>query len=598
MSDWKSRLADVDDDYLVGISNKGIVKRAYKDKEEAAAEIVSMEEEASIKIGEETVTVCFPLGKSKCTCPSRSICRHVIQAILTLREHCAAEAPPLEGEAESALAASNEAPQREVLQTYAPEAGTPQEKVQAASQAEASSKVCQEIKEYPLASLKKVLGNKQLQVLVNQAMSGIMPQIQYASVVTVRLPVQEAGSEIVVKLLSPLEYSACTCHKKEMCVHKAAAMLWCKLDTKTLAIEELAEGATEERSYDMEKVSEAAAQMEACLEELFAIGLSRTSQDASDYLERLAVISHNAGLARFEGHFRALFDSYGKYFNRNAVFQASDLMGQMTRMYRRVKLLKQAKDSAEVEQYAGEFRAEYIPAGKLSLIGIAMEHFESQTGYEGETVYFLEENTKQWYTLTNARPVFYEGGERRRATEKGQAPWGLGISLEELLNTRIRLTAAKCDERRRLSSSQDTTGEVLGKWKPSPSELSGWYYEDFGALFSEQIGKQQKEWLIWDSYKEEANLVFVNPDSFEKADFSRSGQQLSQRLYDKAGHEIILEVTYSKEEAGTIRYLERLSEKKLPCFIGKVYLKEGRIRMRPVTVWENFSRQQGGSDGT
>lgn len=575
MSDWNSRLADVDDDYLVGISNKGIVKRAYKDKEEAAAEITSVEEEASVKVGEETVTVCFPLGESKCTCPSRSICRHVIQAILTLREHCAAEAPSLAGEGE---AAPKDEPQEEALQ-------------ESASQEDTSSKVCREIKEYPLASLKKVLGNKQLQTLVNQAMSGIRPQIQYASVVTVRLPMQEAGSEMVVKLLSPLEYSACTCHKKEMCIHKAAAMLWCKLDAKTLAIEELAEGSAEERSYDMEKVGEAAAQMKACLEELFAIGLSRTSKDASDYLERLAVISHNAGLARFEGYFRTLFDSYGKYFNRNAVFQASDLMGQMTRMYRRVKLLKQAKDSAEVERYAGEFRADYVPAGKLNLIGIAMEHFESQTGYEGETVYFLEENTKKWYTLTNARPVFYEGGGRRRGQEKGEAPWGLGISLEGLLNARICLTAAKCDERRRLSSSQDTKGEVLGRWEPSLSELSGWYYEDFGALFSEQIGKQQKEWLTWDGFKEEAELVFINPDSFEKADFSRSGQQLSQRLYDKAGHELILEVTYSEKEAGTIRYLERLSERKQPCFIGKVYLKEGRIRLRPVMVWENFSQQ-------
>ena len=35
--DWKDRLEDIDDDYLVGLSNKGIVKRAYKDKEEVAA---------------------------------------------------------------------------------------------------------------------------------------------------------------------------------------------------------------------------------------------------------------------------------------------------------------------------------------------------------------------------------------------------------------------------------------------------------------------------------------------------------------------------------------------------------------------------------
>lgn len=31
--DWRQSLAGVDEDYLVGISNKGIVKRAYKDME-------------------------------------------------------------------------------------------------------------------------------------------------------------------------------------------------------------------------------------------------------------------------------------------------------------------------------------------------------------------------------------------------------------------------------------------------------------------------------------------------------------------------------------------------------------------------------------
>ena len=34
MEKWRERLAGIDDDYLIGISNKGIVKRAYKDMEE------------------------------------------------------------------------------------------------------------------------------------------------------------------------------------------------------------------------------------------------------------------------------------------------------------------------------------------------------------------------------------------------------------------------------------------------------------------------------------------------------------------------------------------------------------------------------------
>ena len=105
MSDWKDRLAEVDDDYLVGLSNKGIVKRAYKDKGEVAAAVQSMGEEASVKVGEETVTVRYPLAESKCSCPSRSMCRHVVQAILVLKESCLSKEATRDG------AAGDEVPQ-------------------------------------------------------------------------------------------------------------------------------------------------------------------------------------------------------------------------------------------------------------------------------------------------------------------------------------------------------------------------------------------------------------------------------------------------------------------------------------------------------
>ncbi|MDE6204174.1 MAG: SWIM zinc finger family protein, partial [Lachnospiraceae bacterium] len=90
MGDWKAWLADVDDDYLTGIANKGIVKRAYKDKEEGNYQVLSLDEEAEVSIGEEKVVIKMPLGESRCSCPSRSICRHVILGILALKEKAGA----------------------------------------------------------------------------------------------------------------------------------------------------------------------------------------------------------------------------------------------------------------------------------------------------------------------------------------------------------------------------------------------------------------------------------------------------------------------------------------------------------------------------
>ncbi len=663
MEQWKELLADVDDDYLIGISNKGILKRAYKDKEEIAAVVDGMGEEASVKVGEETVSVRFPLGESKCTCPSRSICRHVVQAILVLKESCckddsagnagdnagagsnatgnAAAGSDMTGNAaaESAAAGNNGTEGGTAVQGTVGQSGAAQNALGqdvaganasaqnagaqscgtgtagqnmaipgnagqasgtsgaagqdnaiqgAGSSKGAGTKVCREIEQYPLAQIKKVLGNRQLQVLHNQYLSGVKPRIQYSSIVTVQLP--EQG--MVVKLLSPLEYSSCTCHKKEMCIHKASAILWCQLDAGVVKTEDLALEAADTPAFQMDKAKEAVGQMKAFLEELLCTGLSRTSSDVLDYLERLAIISHNGGLAKFEGYFRALSDSYDWYFRRNAQFRTENLMEQITRLYKRVGLLEkavQSGDNKEVLKHAGEFRADYIPVGNLDLIGITMEQFRTQTGYEGETIYFLEENTKQWYTYTNARPTFYETGRNRKYMEKSQAPWGLNIAIEDLAKVRIHLTGAKCDARRRLSSSQETKGEIRGEQGLERADIESWYYDDFEKLFRERIDPPRKEWLYGqDEQQKGVELVFVQPTFCVKAEFSQTGQRLSMPLYDMSGSEIIIELAYSKEEAASIRYLERISEREPSCFLGKIYLRDGRIRMYPVMVCKKF----------
>ncbi len=52
---------------------------------------------------------------------------------------------------------------------------------------------------------------------------------------------------------------------------------------------------------------------------------------------------------------------------------------------------------------------------------------------------------------------------------------------------RLRLQGAKCDAGGRLSSTQETRGEILGKSELTAAKLEGWYYRDYGRLFAEQI---------------------------------------------------------------------------------------------------------------
>lgn len=635
MSDWGAVLSAVDDDYLVGISNKGILKRAYKDKEEGGYRVVSADEEAVVEVGGETVRIRNPLAESQCSCPSRSICRHVVLGIIVLKEEFAGGKAEVSGIDERTAGVTGTSEVTGTLEMTGVSEMTGASEVAGMSEMTGMSEIAEasegigagagksgtgsvvvladekvpnvaenggmlealesEIDAYPLQSLKKVIGVKQIQNIVGQIKSGEKPEIVRTSIITVRFPRQD----MTVKLISPLEYSSCTCHKKEMCIHKAAAILWCQIEDKVVSVEGLVEGSEDGPSFAIENVKAVARQMREFIEELLNTGLSRTSPDLLDYMERLAIICHNAELARFEGYWRSLRAGYEKYMKRAASFKAQKLVEQLTRLYCRAGLLMEAGDSDAVAALAGEFRSEYMPVGRLDLLGIAMESFVSGNGYAGETVYFLEQNTKEWYTYTAARPTFYDSSVRKRRPQREQAPWGLPIPIGKLSIAKIHLTGAKCDSRKRLSSSQDTKGEYLGERtkvnRLGLEDIKGWYYDDFARLFEEQISAP-KNWLKeQDSDSgQDIKLVFVQPEYCEKAYFSETEQRLFMNLYDKMGRELIVEVEYSQKESGGIRYLERITNEKLPCFLGKLYMRDGRMRMYPITVFEKEELDEDG----
>lgn len=621
MADWRQSLAGVDEDYLVGISNKGIVKRAYKDLEAegggtqaAVSGLDQNAQELTVAAGGETVTIRFPLGESRCSCPSRSICRHVIMAILLAQRAvadgdngtngaggCDSQNIGETGSRDLSTQSAGEAERRDTgdhcakssegadpdSQGIAPTGGASDDS-QALEKMEGSlgQLVWQEVLAQPRKPLLRALGSKGLRRLVTAMEAENMPQVERGTVVRMQLP----GQDMTVKLLSPLEYSTCTCHKKELCSHKAEAILWCQYLEKQLTAQELAGELEQEPSFDMQELQDTAGQVKDCLEHLLETGLARSGAQQPQELERLAILCHNAGLPGWEGDIRALAEGYEKYLRRAAGQTMEKLAGQLQRLYGKTvqleRLVEEALSNAgnaalQIQALAGEFRSEYLPVGDLELTGITMEHFVSDAGYEGDTIYFLEIATGTWYTYTNARPTFYEGKKRSGYQEKASAPWGVPLSLESLASVQLQLRGAKCDAGGRLSSSQETRGEILGKSELTAAKLEGWYYREYDRLFAEQIPEPGKK-----NPGGYPRLVFVQAAGFEQGRFNEITQKLELPIWDEAGRRVLVQLPYSKRDEDSIRYLERLKKNQQPCFLGRVYLQDSQICLYPVDLLE------------
>jgi hypothetical protein len=94
LNEVKKAVISADEDSLIALANKGIYKRACKDIDGIKPEFTENQDSISVSVGGETVTVKSPLSESQCSCVSRTVCRHIIGAIVLLKDAFKDEAVP------------------------------------------------------------------------------------------------------------------------------------------------------------------------------------------------------------------------------------------------------------------------------------------------------------------------------------------------------------------------------------------------------------------------------------------------------------------------------------------------------------------------
>ncbi len=582
MSVLEDMLKNVDDDYLTGLCNKGTVKRAYKDLGQETPAAKWQGEEAKVTLKEETCQIRLPLGESTCSCPSRSICRHIITAILWLKQERAGEGGTGESEAareEAALEPVGDVQREETSEEKAPDI-------------KEAPKQLEEVLGIPLDHLKRACKGRKYQNFLARMRAGEMPDIEESSIVTVTLPWEKA----TVKLLEPFAYSTCSCHSKELCVHKAQAVLIYQMKKGRISFKDLEVVQETENIWEEAQVKQACASVCEAVVHQMCTGLSRQSPEAAKSMERLAVITHRAGLPALESLLRGASAEYEQYFSRSAAFRSDLLFLRLLKIYDRARLLGQAKSQEEIRLLAGSFRDNYELVGRLHLLGMGGRTFESKTGYEGEIYYFLEPERKKWYTWTDARPVFYEGVRRRppASSDNAAAPWGLNCNREQLQSLEFELRDAKAASGGRLSVSQETKGEAIGRRELTEDSVQELIFWDFKELLLTNFagGSDDQEAENRATGRRE-KLALVGAVRWGEANFDPVQQRFSWSLYDREGRELFIALTYSKREKLTVKLLERLVErlKKNPpeaiIFFGSLYLDEaGRMCLYPIEIFQ------------
>lgn len=535
-----SFIKSIDIDYLIGISNKGTVKRAEKDLEKLTNVTYKVKDEnIEFKFENIVCSIGCDIKNYKCSCPSRSICKHVIMGYLYLIKN------------------SGELFQDQNLE-------------------EVKEDKFAKLKEISAYDIKNKVGEKSLNNIINRIEFGINFEIKEGAVIEVKF--KDEG--ISVKLLGDIENSICSCKAKEFCSHKAEALILYKLKKGYLTLQELKKLNASVLKFDGENLKKASIKIKAFIEGIFITGLSRVPITTLDNLNSLAIICHNYELPNFEKSIRDVREEFSFYFKKNAAFDKERLLNKLTALYTKAIALQNTKDIHKLKLLIGEFKSSYYEIPPIELQGFAAEKWSSNSGYAGITYYFMQNDSGKIYTYTNSIPTYYDFKTSEKAL--ADAPWGLNCKACELSNINIKLVNGKINDNNRISSSGETRGTIIGKSYIENLNLNKIAYDNWRKLLENIFLNNNAE-------DENYNLAFLDICKFGKADFNDITQQFSLPIYDKENNLGKIVVEFSSTTKNIIRRLERLVKyNKANHILGRVYVDKEGFKIYPISYYDRI----------
>lgn len=543
-------LLAIDDQFLIGISNKGIFNRAKKDLEKSG-EIKVQLEDTSLKCIFEDGTECIiseDIKAYKCSCPSRTICKHVIMCYLYVKSNFNS----LFGVEENSLDVNGENKKFNFI----------------------------EFLNIDIENLSKLLGEKDFNEIVKRIDFGVQIEIEETSLLTIRFKDEDYEVKIIPNTkekITPkeiLEEAICSCKSKEICRHKLEAVIQYEIFRGLIHKEDLT--VLNKRSKNGKKLlMEGVFLVKNLMEEILFVGVSRLPESIIDKIDSTAVLCRNYNLPNLEKMLRSVKNEVELYMNKNASFSIASLRKRISYIYTTALAIENCKDENKFYKLCGEHKSTYYDIPPIILNGVGAESWSSKSGYEGITYYYFEENKGQIFTYTNSRPTYYDNKKRNYGIAYSEVPsWGIEGSLEEISQHVIRLNKGKINDERRISSSEQSNAELL--------EKTDIYKLNFKDIF---IDNWQQLLQVYS--KENSNIYIIKIASYEKSSFDNINQRFILPIYDEEKSIIYIEIDYSKEIKKMIQRFERMERmKKYPDrILVRAYLKEGQVKVMPIVAY-------------
>jgi hypothetical protein len=563
---FKAYVESINEDYLIGVTNKGIFNRAVKDL--GSGEGIKAEFEDSCLVftlpDGSTCRINEDITKFKCSCPSRSVCKHVVMSYLYVRQF-------------GTQLFAGKCTSEEV-------SSAPEEKPDYA-----------ELLRLDIDSIKKALGDRDFGSIAKrlefklkaEIEEGSMLQVKFADEDTIVRFIPSSASDSKEKLNINdsviVKNCLCSCKAKELCRHKAEAVVHYNIFKGILSKETVTALAKKGINFNKEQIKDALKRVKNIIGQIYITGLSRMPESCAEDIEQSAVICHSSGLPRLEKALRAIRTELLLYLSKNASFSLPGYRKLLQNAYGAAAALEAEEDSERLLALAGEHKTTYYDIPPIELYSVGARSWSTKSGYEGITFYFTSPGHNKWFTFTSSRPKYYEGVKTDKLLEES-CPWNIPGKIGALGKSRIRLVNGKLNDEFRLSSSESSCGDILGSTSINKIELADRTFSNWKKLLGRMADFELMEYK---DREENYNLLLLKPASYGKSSFDNIVQLFSMAVYDEEGHQINISIKYTIESKRLIENIERAEKNaRLPyMLLAEVYMGNNGLSVVPITAY-------------
>ncbi len=567
----KQVLIGIDDEALVSLANRGLLRRAQKDLESATPTILAVESDrVRLQLFEAIVEVPELPIRSTCSCPATGVCRHILAALLYLRDSV------------------------DVIESVSPEQGqqvvsgamtesTAPELAAAETTAEASATFDAAQTGALVPAPEEVLGNLSDEVLqkwsskptfrkAEKLLAANVPfEIESSESFVVRFPTHNITCRWIPS--GGLLGMHCSCQAENVCEHLVAAILAYQVSLGKRQRSVPQASLTESKGAPRTR-SEVLASVGVMLREMMVLGLARLSSATAQRLLTLAVSAHGVDLPRMESALKTLADEVRLALRRDAQASSTNLVAQAARL----EALRTALVNSTAAEFVGQHRTQYYEVGQITLRGLGAQRWQSKNGYQGLTVIFWDESRNDWATWNDTRPVGLPGfNPERRFRMEG--PWGGCESPDEAARSILQLSRVSRNLQGRLSGRSSTQAIVLGSTQPRdvPVMITNWTQLAERAQRAFGCGLAER--------RENADLVLLAPTSWGPPHYDTLRQALVRPVADEDGRLVNLWLPFTDENAAGIDFLEQNLPTAAYGLLGAVRLVSGQICVEPISLY-------------